>query len=389
MEKERIKIFDTTLRDGEQTPGVAFRAKDKLSLAFQLEKLGVDVIEAGFPANSQKESEAVSAVALQVRKPSICALARAIPEDIDIAWKSVQDAKNPRIHVFISSSDIHLAHQLKKDKREVLEMAVSGVKRAKTYCNDIEFSAMDATRSDRKFLYELIEATIQAGATTINVPDTVGFAIPGEFALLIKNILNGKNIPSIKKITLSVHCHNDLGNAVSNSLAAVKEGVRQVECCVNGIGERAGNAALEEVVMSIHTRADWFNACTGIEMGQIYSTSKMVEEITGIPICQNKPIVGENVFTHESGIHQDGVLKNSNTYEIMDSKVVGRFGSEIIIGKTSGKNGISAKLSKLGFDFDRESPEFDFVYKEIRGRIVEGSITDDEIKKIIKSCKSR
>jgi len=386
--KERITIFDTMLRDGEQTPGVTFKIKDKISLAIQLEKLGVDVIEAGFPANSEKESEAVSAVAWQVRKPIICGLARAVPQDIDIAWKSIQNAQNPRIHVFISSSDIHLAHQLKKDKIEVLEMAILGVKRAKTYCSDIEFSAMDATRSDREFLYELIEAVIQAGATTINVPDTVGYAIPGEFAELIKSILNGKNIPSIKKVILSVHCHNDLGQAVSNSLSAVKEGARQIECCVNGIGERAGNAALEEVVMSIHTRQDWFNVCTGIDTGQIYKTSKMVEEITGIPIHQNKPIVGENVFKHESGIHQDGVLKNGNTYEIMDPKVVGRPGNEITIGKTSGKNGTHAKLLELGYVLDKESSEFKFVYEKIKERVEEKGITDEEIRRIVAQVRS-
>jgi 2-isopropylmalate synthase len=379
MNSEILKTLDTTLRDGEQTPGVNLSIGNKLKLAKKLDQLGINIIEAGFPANSRQEMEAVQGIALQVRKPVICAIARAVPTDIEAAWEGIKDAAHPRIHVFISSSDIHLNHQLNKSKEEVMEMAVAGVRKAKEYTPDVEFSPMDATRSDPKFVYELVEAAIQAGATTVNITDTLGYAMPVEFANLIGNILDDKNIRSIKKVTLSVHCHDDLGNAVSNSLEAVRRGARQVEGCINGIGERAGNAALEEVVMAIHTRPDYFGVKTNINTQEIYSTSNLVKELTGVLVQPNKAVVGRNAFRHQSGIHQDGMIKNRETYEIFNPKLVGRK-SEIVIGKSSGKTGVNAKLKEIGVAFDES--QFGVIYDTVKARARNGRINDEEVKKI-------
>jgi 2-isopropylmalate synthase len=379
MNSETLRTLDTTLRDGEQTPGVNLSNGNKLKLARKLDRLGIDVIEAGFPANSRQETEAVRGIALQVRRPVICAMARAIPADIEAAWEGIKDAAHPRIHVFISSSDIHLNHQLRKSKEEVVEMTVAGVRKAKEYTPDVEFSPMDATRSDPKFVYELVEAAIQAGATTINITDTLGYAMPSEFANLIGNILDDKNIRSIKKVTLSVHCHDDLGNAVSNSLEAVKRGARQVEGCINGIGERAGNAALEEVIMAIHARPDYFGVKTNINTQEIYSTSNLVKELTGVLVQPNKAIVGRNAFRHQSGIHQDAMIKNRETFEVFDPKLVGRK-SEIVIGKTSGKTGVDAKLKEIGVVFDES--QFSVIYDAVKAQACYGRIRDEEIKKI-------
>jgi 2-isopropylmalate synthase len=379
MNSEILKIFDTTLRDGEQTPGINLSIGNKLKLAKKLDHLGIDIIEAGFPANSRQEMDAVRGIALQIRRPVICVIARAIPADIEAAWDGIKDAAHPRIHVFISSSDIHLNHQLRKSKEEVVEMAVAGVRKAKEYTPDVEFSPMDATRSDPKFVYELVEAAIQAGATTVNITDTLGYAMPAEFADLISNILDDKNIRNIKKVILSVHCHDDLGNAVSNSLEAVRRGVRQVEGCINGIGERAGNAALEEIIMAIHARPDYFGVKTNINTQEIYSTSNLVKKLTGVLVQPNKAIVGRNAFRHQSGIHQDGMTKNRETYEIFNPKLVGRK-SEIVIGKTSGKTGVDTKLKEIGIVFDES--QFSMIYDTVKARACNGRINDEEIKEI-------
>ncbi|MFH1709586.1 MAG: 2-isopropylmalate synthase, partial [bacterium] len=314
----KIKIFDTTLRDGEQAPGASLNPEQKLEIAHQLARLGVDVIEAGFAISSPGDFEAVKTIAQKIKGPIICSLARTKEEDINRAWEAVKYSDKPRIHMFIATSPIHMEKKLKKTPDEVLQIAVRSVKHAKSLCPDVEFSCEDAGRSDPKFLYRIIEAVINAGANVVNIPDTVGYTIPNEFAALIKGII--ENVPNIKKTELSVHCHNDLGLATSNSLAAVQAGVSQVECCINGIGERAGNASLEEVVMAIETRKDLFNAGTNIDTREIYKTSRMVSSLTGMLIQPNKAIVGANAFAHEAGIHQDGVIKEKRTYEIMDAQ---------------------------------------------------------------------
>ena len=319
MAEDRVIIFDTTLRDGEQSAGAGLTTQEKLEIAKQLDRLGVDVIEAGFAASSPGDFEAVSNIAREVRRPIIASLARCHLNDVDQAWEAIKEAQHPRIHVFISSSDIQIMHQLRRNPEEVLEMAVSSVERAKSYCEDVEFSPMDATRTDPKYLYTMLEAVINAGATTVNIADTVGYAIPSEFASRIQGIR--ENVPNIDKAVLSVHCHNDLGLSVANSLAAVQTGARQVEGCINGLGERAGNASLEEVIMGIETRKDLLGVSTNIDTTQIYRTSRMVSDITGFPVQPNKAIVGGNAFRHASGIHQDGVLKERTTYEIIDPKI--------------------------------------------------------------------
>ncbi|MSQ15333.1 MAG: 2-isopropylmalate synthase [Dehalococcoidia bacterium] len=359
---DKVIIFDTTMRDGEQSPGATMNADDKLEIGAQLERLGVDVIEAGFPANSQYEIDAVARVAQEVRSPIICALARAVPGDIDAAWEALKQAARARIHVFLSTSDIHMMHMLHKNKEEIMNMAVNGVKRAKSHCDDVEFSPMDATRTDPQYLYELLEATIQAGATTVNIPDTVGYATPEEFEKLIRSVF--ENVPSIHKAVVSVHCHNDLGLAVANSLAAVRAGARQVEGCINGLGERAGNASLEEVIMVLKTRADYFGVDTNIDTRQLIRTSRLVSDITGLVVQPNKSIVGANAFRHESGIHQDGILKERTTYEIMDPKDVGLTGTTVYLGKTSGRAGFRSKIKELGYELGDD--EFTKVYNSFK-----------------------
>ena len=352
MAQEKVRIFDTTLRDGEQAAGAGMTAPEKLEIARQLERLGVDVIEAGFAASSPGDFEAVATIAQEVRQPIIASLARAHPNDVDQAWKSIQGAAHPRIHVFLSSSDIHIMHQLRKNREEVMDMAVTMVSRAKGYCDDVEFSAMDASRTEPEYLYTMLKAVIDAGATTINIPDTVGYSIPEEFAELLRSIQS--NVPNIDKVVLSVHCHNDLGLGVANSMAAIQVGARQVEGCINGLGERAGNAALEEIIMGIETRKDYFGVTTNIDTSQIYRTSRLVSDITGFPVQPNKAIVGLNAFRHASGIHQDGVLKERSTYEIMDPASIGWPGISLVLGKLSGRAGLRARLEELGYHLSAE-----------------------------------
>ena len=352
MAHEQVKIFDTTLRDGEQAAGAGMTTPEKLEIARQLDRLGVDIIEAGFAASSPGDFEAVSTVAREVRRPIIASLARAHPNDVDQAWNALQGAENPRIHVFLSSSDIHLMHQLRKNREEVMDMAVSMVTRAKGYCEDVEFSAMDASRTEPEYLYTMLRAVIDAGATTINIPDTVGYSIPEEFAKLLLDIQ--ENVPNIHKAVLSVHCHNDLGLGVANSMAAIQVGARQIEGCINGLGERAGNAALEEIIMSIETRKDFLGVDTNVDTTQIYRTSRLVSDITGFPIQPNKAVVGLNAFRHASGIHQDGILKERSTYEVMDPASIGWPGTTLVLGKLSGRAGLRSRLEELGYQLDAD-----------------------------------
>jgi len=349
---DKVIIFDTTLRDGEQSAGVTLNTQEKLEIAKQLEKLGVDIIEAGFPATSPGDFEAVSRIAKEVRTPVICGLARAVANDVDRACEAIKGAESPRVHVFISSSDIHLVYQYKKSREEILEMGREMVARAKKHYSDIEFSPMDASRTEPEYLYKILEAAISAGATTVNIPDTVGYAMPAEWGNLIEGIKN--NVPNIDKAMISVHCHNDLGLAVANSLEAVRRGARQIECTINGIGERAGNASLEEVVMGLKTRQEYFKLTTGVDTTQIYRTSRLVSELTGFAVQPNKAIVGGNAFRHESGIHQDGVIKMPITYEIMDPKSIGLPSSTLVLGKLSGRHAFRQRLEELGYNLNDE-----------------------------------
>jgi 2-isopropylmalate synthase len=348
MNDAKIIIFDTTLRDGEQCPGASLNINEKVEIARQLAVLGVDVIEAGFPVSSPGDFESVKKVAKEVKGPIICGLARAIEKDIDAAYNAVKYSKHPRIHVFLATSKIHMKYKLKKAEDEILKLAVAAVKYAGNRCDDIEFSPEDASRTDREFLYKVIEAVIDAGARTVNIPDTVGYSTPFEFAGIIKGIY--ENVPCIDKAVISVHCHNDLGLGVANSLAAVLNGARQVECTINGLGERAGNASLEEIVMTIRTRNDIFKALrTDINTKEIFKTSRLVSKLTGMIVQSNKAIVGANAFAHESGIHQDGVLKERITYEIMKPEDVGVTGSKMVMGKHSGRHAFKERLKRLGF----------------------------------------
>ena len=347
MRPERITIFDTTLRDGEQSPGCSMNLDEKLRMARQLEALGVDVIEAGFPVASDDDFAAVQAIARECRTPIIAGLCRALPKDIDRAWEALREAARPRIHTFLATSDIHLAHKLQKTRAEALEMVREGVRRAKSHCQDVEFSAEDATRSDWDYLVEVFTVAIQEGATVLNVPDTVGYTVPEEYGRLIA-YLKAK-VPGVEGVTLSVHCHNDLGLAVANSLAAVAAGARQVECTVNGIGERAGNAALEEVVMALAVRRDVMPFTTGIHQEGIYRASQTLANITGIEVQPNKAIVGKNAFAHESGIHQHGMLSHRSTYEIMTPESVGVRRTHLVLGKHSGRHALAKRYEELGY----------------------------------------
>jgi 2-isopropylmalate synthase len=361
---EKVRILDTTLRDGEQSPGFSMNIPEKLRMAKQLEKLGVDIIEAGFPIASKGDFDAVKLIAESIENSQVSALARANDKDIDRAWEAIKDARNPFIHTFISTSDIHLTHQLKKSREEVLEMAVAAVKRAKSYTEDIEFSAMDSTRSDRDYLCQIIEAAIDAGATTINVPDTVGYTIPSEYGDLIKYII--QKVSNIDKAVISVHCHNDLGLSTANSIAAVLNGARQIECTINGIGERAGNTSLEEVAMIFFTRKDYAHLETNIKTEEIYSTSTLLTRITGVGVQPNKAIVGANAFAHESGIHTDGLLKDKTTYEIMTPESVGVKKSNIVLGKHSGRHAMREELKKMGYELsDKEINKVFNRFKEL------------------------
>ena len=373
---DTITIFDTTLRDGEQAAGAGLSWDEKLEIARQLERLGVDVIEAGFPASSPGNLATVQRIAQEIRQPIIAGLARCVPGDIDAAWEAVQGANRPRIHVFISSSDIHLTHQLRKTPEEVLDQAIQAVERAKGYCDDVEFSPMDATRTDWEFIYRLLNAVIGAGATTVNIPDTVGYAIPSEFGRLIGSVF--ERVSNIDRAIVSVHCHNDLGLASANSLAAIEAGARQIEVCVNGIGERAGNASLEEVVMAIRTREDLFKFRTNIDTTQIYRTSRMVSDYTGFTVQPNKAIVGANAFRHESGIHQDAMLKAPITFEIMRPESVGLPGSSLVLGRQSGRHALQARLGDLGFDLNAdELVRVYAAFKELADK--KDSVTDRDL----------
>ncbi len=380
MSAEFVKIFDTTLRDGEQSPGCSMTLEEKLRMATQLAKLNVDIIEAGFPIASQGDFEAVHQIAKSVSGPIICGLARANSRDIIRCAEAVEPAARKRIHTFISSSDIHLKYQLKKTREQVLEDTEMAVKLAKKYSDDVEFSAMDATRSDWNYLAQMFQLAIDCGATTLNIPDTVGYTIPSEFSELIGFLKSKLKMP--KEVCLSVHCHNDLGLAVANSLAAIQAGVRQVECTVNGIGERAGNASLEEIVMTLNVRKDKLAFKTGVKTEQIYSSSKMLTFITGISVQPNKAIVGDNAFAHESGIHQDGMLKHQTTYEIMTPKSVGMPKNRLVLGKHSGRHAFGDRLKALGMPLDGAALETAFAaFKDLADR--KKNVYDEDILALI------
>jgi 2-isopropylmalate synthase len=358
-ERARITVFDTTLRDGEQSPGCSMNQQEKLRLAHQLDRLGVDVIEAGFPIASDGDFESVKAIASVVRRPIIAGLARACRPDIERAWEALKDAAHPRIHVFLATSDIHLRYKLRITRDQCVEQAREAIRFAKSLCDDVEFSPEDATRTDPDFLCRVLEAVVEAGATTLNIPDTVGYTIPAEFGDLITTIR--QRVKGIENVIISAHCHNDLGMAVANALAAVAAGARQVECTINGIGERAGNASLEEIVMAMRVRPDRLAYETGVIGDQIFAASQMLSEITGVPVQPNKAIIGRNAFAHEAGIHQDGMLKNPLTYEIMTPQSVGVPDSKLVLGKHSGRHALSIRCEQLGYQFDRRA--LDDIYR--------------------------
>ncbi len=358
MARERITVFDTTLRDGEQSPGCSMNVAEKQRLARQLDRLGVDVIEAGFPIASDGDFTAVQAIAAEIRRPVICGLARAVPQDIERAWGALKGAARPRIHVFLATSDIHLQYKLKMTREKCLEQARDGVRLAKSLCVDVEFSPEDATRTDMDFLCDVLNAVVEAGATTLNIPDTVGYTVPADFGAMIKTVVqrvrgNG--------VVISAHCHNDLGLAVANSLAAVEAGARQIECAVNGIGERAGNAALEELVMVLKVRGDQYPYDTAVVTEQLYPTSQMLSEVTGVSVQPNKAIIGRNAFAHAAGIHQDGMIKNPLTYEIITPQTVGVPDSTLVLCKHSGRHALGQRYEQLGYQFDRR--QLDDIYR--------------------------
>jgi 2-isopropylmalate synthase len=350
MATERLIIFDTTLRDGEQAPGCSMTGREKLRVARALAELGVDVIEAGFPAASDGDFESVRQIAREIRGPIICGLARCGGDDIERAWRALSEAQRPRLHVFIATSPIHRKFKLGLSCGEVIRKAVEGVRVARALCGDVEFSAEDAARTEPEYLAEVIAAVIEAGATTVNIPDTVGYAVPGEYAALIASLKD--KVPGIERAVISVHCHDDLGMAVANSLAAVQAGARQVECTINGIGERAGNCALEEIVMAVRTRADCLPLVTGVDTRRLAPTSRLVAAVTGVPVPRNKAVVGENAFAHEAGIHQHGMLRHQQTYEIMRPEDVGLGGSRLVLGKHSGRHAFRSRVEALGMELD-------------------------------------
>lgn len=375
-----IKIFDTTLRDGEQSPGCSMNLEEKVEVAKQLEKLGVDVIEAGFAIASDGDFESIKAISKVIKKSTVASLARSTKGDIKRAYDAVKEAKHPRIHTFIATSDIHLEYKLKKSREEVLAITKEMVTYARSLCDDIEFSCEDATRTDLDYMCRVIEVAIECGATTINIPDTVGYTTPEEYFDIITYVR--KNTKGIDDVSISVHCHNDLGLAVANSLSAIKAGADQIECTVNGIGERAGNAALEEIVMAIRTRPDYFEHTTSINTKEIMKSSKLISYITGVNVQPNKAIVGDNAFAHESGIHQHGVLNNRETYEIMTPESVGLVDNNIVLGKHSGKHAFKDKLNKLGFDLSKAEIEATFIdFKKLLDKKKE--IFDEDIIAIV------
>jgi 2-isopropylmalate synthase len=379
---EKVIIFDTTLRDGEQTPGASLNVDEKLQIARSLELLNVDVIEAGFPFASRGDFEAVRAVAWEIRTPQIAGLCRAYEKDIDAAWEAIKEATQPRIHTFISTSDNHLKYQMKKSREEVLEMAVAAVKHAARYTSNVEFSAMDASRSDLAYVAQVFTAAIDAGAKTLNFPDTVGYGIPEEFGAKIKYLM--EHIPNIHKAVISVHCHNDLGLAVANTLAAIANGARQAEVTINGIGERAGNASMEEVVMALSTRKDLFDYYTDIVTQYIFPTSRLVSKLTGVLVQPNKAIVGANAFAHESGIHQDAVLKEASTFEIMTPTTVGIKKSTLPLGKLSGRHAFKKKLQEMGFYLgDDELNRVFFRFKDLADR--KKTVFDEDLVSLVET----
>jgi 2-isopropylmalate synthase len=385
MKKDQVLIFDTTLRDGEQAPGASMTSKQKLEIAFGLERLGVDIIEAGFPVISKGDFASVQMVAKNIKKSTVCGLARSIKKDIDAAYEALKVAKKGRIHVFLATSKIHIEHKFRKTEDEILKMAVDAVKYARGKMEDIEFSPEDASRTERNFLYRILEAVIKAGARTVNIPDTVGYSIPQEFGKLIADIKS--NVPNINKAVISVHCHDDLGLSVSNSLSAVLNGARQVECTVNGVGERAGNASMEEIVMALKVRKDLYNVSTGINNKEISRVSRLVSKATGFVVPPNKAIVGGNAFRHESGIHQDGVLKERTTYEIIAPEDVGFVGTGLVLGKHSGRHAFKSRLKALGIDLTEEQVDKAFDrFKDVADKKKEVfdedllAIIEDEVK---------
>lgn len=380
-DKNRIYLFDTTLRDGEQSPGVSLNADEKMEIAQQLARLGVDIIEAGFPVASPGDFAAVKKIAATVKGPVIAGLSRAVKSDIDRTWEALKGAESSRIHVFLATSDIHLKYKLKLSRAEVLTQAAEAVRYARTLCPDVEFSAEDASRSDVDFLARVVEAVIEAGAGVVNLPDTVGYAVPDEFGRFIKGIRD--RVPDIDRAILSIHCHDDLGMAVANSLAGILNGARQVETAVNGIGERAGNASLEEIIMALYTRKSFYGKEVNINYREIYRTSRLVSDLTGMSIQPNKAIVGKNAFAHESGIHQDGVLKERSTYEIMSPELVGLNRSNLVLGKHSGRHAFKDRLAELGFVLNEAELEQAFAdFKEIADK--KQDITDDDLEALVK-----
>ncbi len=371
--ENQIKIFDTTLRDGEQSPGYSMNKSEKLRMALQLERLNVDVIEAGFPIASEGDYQTVKEIAKTIKSSTVAGLARTATQDIERAASALEKAAKPRIHTFIATSDIHMKFKLRKSREEVIESAVKAVELARSYCDDVEFSAEDASRSDPAFLYEIFETVIEAGANVINVPDTVGYALPWEYGQLMANIR--KNVPNIEQATLSVHCHNDLGLAVANSLEAIRNGAQQVECTINGIGERAGNASLEEFVMAIATRQADFEHFTNIKTEEISESSRLLAEITGHGVQPNKAIVGANAFAHEAGIHQHGVLNNPLTYEIMTPESVGLDCNRIVLGKHSGRFALGKKIESIGYNLSRD--ELNQLYVKFTNLADEKKIVDE------------
>ncbi len=382
-EQGRVRIFDTTLRDGEQSPGISLNRQEKLEIAHQLARLGVDIIEAGFPITSPGDFEAVQAIAREVHGPVICGLARTSKQDIDAAWNAVKDSERPRIHTFIATSDIHIERKLQTTREDVKGQVRAAVAHARELCEDVEFSPEDGSRSDVPYMAEVIQIALDEGATTINVPDTVGYTMPREYAAMFEELY--RLVPGLHDVVVSGHCHDDLGLAVANSLAAVEAGCRQVECAINGIGERAGNASLEEIVMLLHTREPSLGCWTGIETTEIARTSRLVSRLTGYQVQPNKAIVGRNAFAHEAGIHQDGVLKERTTYEIMDATTVGLKSNALVLGKHSGRHALRDALEEMGFQLDGQALNTAFkrfkeiadVKKQVTAMDLEALVTDE------------
>ena len=379
----RVLIFDTTLRDGEQSPGISLNRNEKLEIAHQLARLGVDIIEAGFPITSPGDFESVQAISREVEGPVICGLARTSHQDIEAAWEAVKDASRPRIHTFLATSDVHIEHKLQTTREDVKGQVRAAVAQARELCEDVEFSPEDGSRSDVEYMAEVIQIALDEGASTINVPDTVGYALPGEYAAMFSELY--RLVPDLRKAVVSVHCHDDLGIAVANSLAGLQAGCRQVECAINGIGERAGNASLEEIAMLLHTREPMLGLWTGIETTEIARTSRLVSRMTGYQVQPNKAIVGRNAFAHEAGIHQDGVLKERTTYEIMDATTVGLNSNSLVLGKHSGRHALSEALKEMGFEIDGQALNTAFkrfkeiadVKKQVTAMDLEALVTDE------------